>query len=452
MRKLLISILLFCFIAFKVSAQYQSTQTHLLPSPLTTPMDVQVYDMNMDSLPDIIGITRTNGSTENTVKLYLNQGDKTFTLTEFGTKGGIMEQLTVGDVSGDGYPDIIAASSSHLQYWINDGNLNFTEFDFYTGTWLTDVSIGDIDNDNKQEVITSDLFGGEIRIYFFNNNTISSSLIDTAEWGANKAKIANLNADSLPDIIAAYKSQDEIVWYENIGQGFIKHVIDSSMNDPIDVAVSDINLDGFNDIAATSLNNGIVCYFQDSLGNFTKQQVEPDSTIAWSKDINIVDLNNDQLPDILSASETLDYVAFWENQGNNKFIKRIIAEDIGGPIGVAYGDFDMDNDLDVVCSAFWDYEFYWFEMEDITSDIDNSNASASFSIYPNPAQEILKISFDPFMDSGNLRVLSIDGKLIHSQELIDNNPVLNVKSLKPGMYLLQIETNNSNTIKRFIKK
>lgn len=70
--------------------------------------------------------------------------------------------------------------------------------------------------------------------------------------------------------------------------------------------------------------------------------------------------------------------------------------------------------------------------------------SASFNVYPVPAEDVLYISNSAGM--GNYKIISIDG--IHILEgMHDNNSII-INTLKPGLYLLQLD----NSVIRFIKK
>lgn len=68
----------------------------------------------------------------------------------------------------------------------------------------------------------------------------------------------------------------------------------------------------------------------------------------------------------------------------------------------------------------------------------NSNEFAT--IYPNPARNVLNIQFDE-RSSTQLKLMSIDGKLIREQTTINKNTQINVSDLHPGIYLLEIRNN-----------
>ncbi|MBS1746565.1 MAG: T9SS type A sorting domain-containing protein, partial [Bacteroidetes bacterium] len=91
----------------------------------------------------------------------------------------------------------------------------------------------------------------------------------------------------------------------------------------------------------------------------------------------------------------------------------------------------------------------------------NSNEDA-VRIYPNPAKNILHIE-GLSLNSKNLpagrqvkiTVADFMGNIAISQQLIANSPSsysLNVASLKPGNYLMKIETGGEVVVRKFIKE
>jgi hypothetical protein len=87
------------------------------------------------------------------------------------------------------------------------------------------------------------------------------------------------------------------------------------------------------------------------------------------------------------------------------------------------------------------------------------NLSESISILPNPAvySTVIKIGNINFAGSGSLKLISMDGKVIHSEKISlaagDNSFVLPVESQWPeGTYLLQITTDKEIANKKLIIK
>ncbi|MFW5758269.1 MAG: T9SS type A sorting domain-containing protein, partial [Bacteroidota bacterium] len=72
------------------------------------------------------------------------------------------------------------------------------------------------------------------------------------------------------------------------------------------------------------------------------------------------------------------------------------------------------------------------------------NQEQEIEIYPNPAKDNVKIFASNFMESVNL--LNLNGEYIFGRKQIENHETnLNVESLKPGMYILEVVTRNGTS-------
>lgn len=90
------------------------------------------------------------------------------------------------------------------------------------------------------------------------------------------------------------------------------------------------------------------------------------------------------------------------------------------------------------------------EEEDPTSI--NSLTKNNFNIYPNPAQDFLKINFSQDKIF-NLKVMNQEGKLIIFDEIHEVNKPLNVSLLSNGLYFLEFhDKENKVYFNKFIKK
>lgn len=79
----------------------------------------------------------------------------------------------------------------------------------------------------------------------------------------------------------------------------------------------------------------------------------------------------------------------------------------------------------------------------------NSPSVANFSIYPNPATNVLHIQPKNNATIQKFSIIQMDGKQ-QQAELIDNT--INVTGLPTGTYMLQLQTELGNETLRFIKK
>ena len=78
--------------------------------------------------------------------------------------------------------------------------------------------------------------------------------------------------------------------------------------------------------------------------------------------------------------------------------------------------------------------------------------SAEFSIYPNPAHDVLHISYPQNIVDLNCEIIDFSGQVMLKQQFLQPANSIDIQSLSPGIYLLRITTNHSSELVRFEKK
>ena len=84
---------------------------------------------------------------------------------------------------------------------------------------------------------------------------------------------------------------------------------------------------------------------------------------------------------------------------------------------------------------------------------DVSNAQLQINVYPNPTQDQLTITFnDASKTTATYDLIAVDGTCIRSDAVLKNNQSIDVHSLLAGMYILNININNSIQSFQIIKQ
>jgi hypothetical protein len=83
-------------------------------------------------------------------------------------------------------------------------------------------------------------------------------------------------------------------------------------------------------------------------------------------------------------------------------------------------------------------------------DIENPDAD-SFTLYPNPASEVLNINLPQNITSLNYAVIDITGKTLLNGTANANNPI-NISGLANGSYIIKLNNDEKQYTKMFIKK
>ncbi|WP_417291112.1 T9SS type A sorting domain-containing protein [Corallibacter sp.] len=195
----------------------------------------------------------------------------------------------------------------------------------------------------------------------FTKNTIDN---DTGN-GPYVIASGHLDNDLFLDIAIGTEGSSEVKWYKNNGDGTFNPAISLIANAPHNLiniyglAIADINGDNANDIVATSFTNDNLVWFQNN-GNGTFQNaVTLLNNIDSAGAIKIANIDNDPnnnldiIVSVYGYDGDTDSLLYLLGNGDGTFssIKYIIPETAGlgtGEFDVA--DFDNDGDLDIVVS------------------------------------------------------------------------------------------------------
>ena len=225
---------------------------------------VTAADIDRDGDPDVLAIV---GHGPRSIVLYDNLGgsppafDRRVLVDEFDP--GAFD-LRVGDIDGDGDPDIVSAGRGILWHE-NDGGAipSFESTTVLSGCFACfnsrDADLFDFDGDGDLDVATSDpdIFalswienlGGDPPS--FEEHYLQIDAVRTGPLFA-----ADMNGDGLGDIVASSFDESVVRWYRNEGAGdgtFAPRIVAASSGFLGSVIhVDDVDLDGVPDVVASS--------------------------------------------------------------------------------------------------------------------------------------------------------------------------------------------------------
>ncbi|MBK7473007.1 MAG: VCBS repeat-containing protein [Betaproteobacteria bacterium] len=122
-----------------------------------TPTSVSIGDLNGDGKPDLV--VTNYGSTVGGVSVLLGTGAGSFgAKTDFAT-GSNPSSAAIGDLNGDGWPDLAVASNNYgyVSVLLGTGTGSFgayTDFDLVEGSGGS-VAIGDVNGDGKPDLVVA---------------------------------------------------------------------------------------------------------------------------------------------------------------------------------------------------------------------------------------------------------------------------------------------------------
>ncbi|MFZ1618797.1 MAG: VCBS repeat-containing protein, partial [Flavobacteriales bacterium] len=242
------------------------------------------------------------------------------------TPSSEFQNAVAADLDGDGDIDVISANSSlssikGMYSYRNDGAGNFTTAVIGTGQSGWANCIADLDGDGKPDLLSIDA----THLWWYRNlgnmQFSASILLSNNITDGRAVTAADSDGDGDLDIFFGEGSADRFGMFINTGSGIfgVKTIINTTSTDVDDIVASDLDGDGDLDLVVSCLNVQDVAWFEN-LGNntFGPQHVLTTSTIGNTAVI-AADLDGDGDNDIVTSAFGSDDVTWFKNLGNGNF-------------------------------------------------------------------------------------------------------------------------------------
>ncbi|MHC4844862.1 MAG: FG-GAP repeat domain-containing protein [Planctomycetota bacterium] len=233
--------------------------------------------------------------------------------------------------------------------------------------------------------------------------------VTTAVFEPVSVHAADLDDDGDLDVLTAAWVDDSVHWFENVdglGTFALGQLITSDADRAYSVHAADIDGDGDLDVTSASFADGKIAWYEntDGLGTFGPQQVITTSALgAWSAQAG--DLDGDGDVDVVSASDTIDTIQWYENtDGLGTFGPPIVlSTTANGAVNVSIADLDGDLDNDVLAASALDDTVQWFR---------NTDGAGQFSdaiVITSAADDVRSVHAADLDGDSDLDVLSASG-------------------------------------------
>jgi len=278
---------------------------------------VLALDLNGDGLLDL-AVSSDLGTT-----IFFGDGNGTFTQSaEYALTGDCTQRpdnptpqvcFASADVNGDGHPDLAGASWSGntVSTLLNNGDGTFrsgTTLNVETPQGLT---FGDFNNDGHADLAVSSYYQGEVIFPGFGNGSFGSSVTVQIAPGAVASAVGDFNGDGNLDLAVAPGAEGGFAIYVVLGDGnltFSRPKLIQADEEPIAIAVGDLNNDGLPDIVSTNYPENDVALILNSGGG----AFAPATFLGTGNGpcfVVVGDLNGDQKQDILAVDNLSANVA-----------------------------------------------------------------------------------------------------------------------------------------------
>ncbi|MEE8153828.1 MAG: FG-GAP-like repeat-containing protein [Phycisphaerales bacterium] len=342
-------------------------------------------------------------------------------------------QLTIGDIDGDGDLDIIFANGTGFaspgaaqtqRVYINDGDGVFTDESAarlnFTG-WCRGVELGDIDNDGDLDLIFAQDFN-KLPHLFTNNGSgfftdVTAAQLPNITLSSSRAQFGDVDNDGDLDIYITSGSGNrfgcgQYRLYLNDGEGFftdetVGHLPIGNVCSNMDCIFGDIDGDFDLDVktASTGGNNSRL-YRNDGTGVFSLvTDIPPDST-CYSYDFG--DINGDGDLDLLGVNAGSGSTELLlENDGMGAFTN--ISGQISPNPSVddndsKFFDYDNDGDLDLIIAKLGSGG------ERIYNNDGNGNFTQVFGLITVISDSSLDIMVADLTGNGKLDIVTAQGE------------------------------------------
>jgi hypothetical protein len=263
------------------------------PSYVNVSFTGAVADLNRDGKLDQVSYDSGN----NTVSVFLGNGDGTFTTGPSIPVGTNPDAIAVGDFNNDDIPDFAVANygDGTVSIFLGNGDGSFSaSTTISVGQSPNYVSVGDFNNDGNADLVVSSALGSSVWL------------------GDGKGGFATFSSQNLPRAITS-------------------------------IRVADFNGDGIADLMYVDPDYLTFVYFGTGLGTFNQSPTYPASCNGVCKDAIVADFNGDGIPDVALAGPSTVIVAL--GTGGGKFGAAVNLP--YSPVALFVGDFNGDGKPDI---------------------------------------------------------------------------------------------------------
>jgi len=272
--------------------------------------------------------------------------------------GARPSSVAIGDLNGDGKPDLAVADtdSNSVSVLLGNGAGGFGKArNFATLSAPQSVAIGDLNGDGKPDLAVADTGSNSVSVLLGNGDggfgAATSFALDS---GPTSVAIGDLNDDGIPDLAATRRATVVSVLF-GTGNGAFEAALNFPVGPgPSSVAIGDLNRDGKLDLAV-AINGSrihqpgaVSILLGNGAGNFAA--AKRFAAGFHPRSVAIGDLNRDGKPDLAVSNATVGsgfgHVSILIGEGGGNFAAPRhlrVGSGLSQPLSVAIGNLNAGS-------------------------------------------------------------------------------------------------------------
>jgi hypothetical protein len=338
------------------------TFQHPVAYAMGAPTALGVADFNGDHKSDIVTANAYLNGTP--LSVLLGNGAGSFqvapqtTLTAF-SAGAEWVALGSADLTGNGLSDFVVAESTGTQVLMAAGNNEFTTGELLT-TVGTALALGDVNGDGNPDLIMT-TESDDVAVLLGNGNgTFQPALSSNAGAEQFGVAIGDFNNDGKPDLALIAGSELGVMLGAGNGSFVRPAQLYALGTEPVYISAGDFNNDGNLDVVVA--NEGIIgpssisVFLGNGDGTFQPPTNLPLPTDAAPSDVEVADLNGDGNLDIVSCNNNELYLSVYLGNGDGTFQAPSRVYSSFAPLSIRTMDFNGDGIPDIAILSQGNYD------------------------------------------------------------------------------------------------
>jgi uncharacterized repeat protein (TIGR01451 family) len=277
------------------------------------PYSIAIGDLNGDGNPDVV-VSNINS---NTVSVLLGDGQGglgSATTYSVGTSRDLAPtSVAIGDLNGNGKPDLAVANNNtpNISVLLGDGNGGFAAATEYPIPFFDSgsIKIADLSGDGRPDLVVA---GGGLAVLLGNGDGSFGAATQFSPGPIGQLYSlgdADLNGDGKLDLLIGSATPEVVVLPGDGAGGFetpTGYPLAGGFGATLSVAIGDVDGDGNLDLVATSGNSSISAWLGDGSGNFGASTLYDSCVCSSPNSLALGDLNGDGRPDVVGTNNDFD--------------------------------------------------------------------------------------------------------------------------------------------------